>query len=528
VSVFNSTEGSLRVPQQASSKGYKEVADYMATLLKKPFNSDKDTMGAAAAADPQIADLMSKLKGHHVALTKAKKMEMHAHEMKEVLQQYAEGVTLAEPQNPTPLQVEEAKQQMAQLNKAIGHERKAEKAWRYKHRKISEKIKAMETEMNDLQKGYVKRDAKAKTAYLQRLATDKVDFNTWRATHTGKDYQEFLAFKAKDKTKAQKDALDKKLEGIRTKIEDQLAVKMRQELTSVKSEVAGMKGHGAKAILGNIEQKSERAVYRATAYGTKAINKATLSLMEKLDADTKNSLQVINEAKNFKQDKRVRLETAEQKQQRLSGLYAAGILRPKDPETLAIQEKEQAKTQKILSPLQYSASTEGKMMETDVNDPQVIAANKAEMVKLSIAVKQQEAAHRKWEQTRREKVQKYASKAVSNEDAAQNTEQLQMRMAEAKAKYHALEAIKVMNKKLAGLGGFNDVKEMAAERKGKKEIKAIDKKVKEAKKVVDRYATISDDKKVQLDALLSVDKTKTIDNNVLPVDTKPKGAAARL
>ena len=75
-----------------------------------------------------------------------------------------------------------------------------------------------------------------------------------------------------------------------------------------------------------------------------------------------------------------------------------------------------------------------------------------------------------------------------------------------------------MNQKLASLGGFNDVKEMAEERKAKKNIEALDKKVKAAKKVVDNAATISDSKKEKLDALLTVDQS----NDVLPTGTAPK------
>merc|ERR1711861_47397 len=348
---------------------------------------------------------------------------------------------------------------------------------------------------------YVQRDARAKAAYLRKLARDKVDFNLWRASHTGEDYKAFLAFKANAKTKAQVDALDKRLEGIRSKIENNLQAHMRQELTSVKSEVAAIKGgRTVRGIFHNIRRMAKKSGQFAVPRSKKEARDEYADLAKQLNKDTENSLTVINQATNFKQERRVRLESPEQKQQRLSGLYAAGIIRPKDPDALAIQQAEKAKTEKILSPLQYSASTEGTMMEKNITDPKVVAARKKEMDALTATVKQKELAQHMWEQSRREKVQKYAAKAVANEDAAQTTDQLQLRMQEAKAKYHALESIKVMNQKLASLGGFNDVKEMAEERKAKKNIEALDKKVKAAKKVVDKAATISDSKKEKLDA----------------------------
>lgn len=513
----------LKIKQHAQREGYETVVRYMDQLAKQPMDGKADSLGKAAESDPRIQDMEARIYGMEHAVEEYRTHALHSKQMISLLEDDARGVELSTPDVPNKLQRQEASDQINQIRKAINHEKRASTAWMAKLTSGQKRLHQMYETMQQLRSDYIKEDARHRANYLASLAEDRVDFAQWRATHSGKDYDAFQAWKQKNNLKKVHDTHEAKMEVIRSHIENKLEHQMRSEFTNVKDEVnAAVDPTTAAGIAAKIQILSHTTKYDEEGRADKArtnIAKRTHLMDDKFDKDTAKAEAVQAEALNYRNLKfhgRTQpMETDQQKQERIDGLIANGVLKG-DP---AIQAERGLNHDKLLQPIQFEHSTEaGYMFEQEKKkDPWYVYHQQHELMELTDEVDYAKHKLNEWNAKRQNHTDTMVAKTVKDEENTDLTNDIKMTLMEAKVKYHALAQIKQLNQKLVGLQGFSNAAERNAELKAKKEVNEINVRVKAAKEAVSAKQKVVDAAKARLAAMAEEEKD---DFDVVPV-TEP-------
>lgn len=511
----------LKIKQHAQREGYETVVRYMDQLAKHPMDGKSDTLGKAAEGDPRIQDQHARIHGMEQAVEEYRTHALHSKQMISLLEDDARGVELSTPDMPNKLQKQEASDQIKQIHNAIDHEKKASAAWMKKLNAGQTRLHQLYETLQQLRSDYIKEDAKHRAIYLANLAQDRVDFAQWRATHSGKDYDAFQAWKQQNMIKTTQDQHEAKMEVIRSHIENHLEKQMRSEFTNVKSEVnAAADPTTAAGIAAKIEILSHTKSYDEEGRADQAktnIAKRTRLLNDKFNKDSEHATAVQTEALNYRNlkfhGKTQPMETEQQKQERLDGLIANGVLKG-DP---AIQAERGLNKDKLLQPVQFEHSTEAGYMFDQAkkkDDPWYEIKQQHKLMELTDEVDHAKHELNEWNKNRQNYTDTMVAKTVKDEENSDLTNNIKMSLMEAKVKYHALAQIKHLNQKLVDLQGFTNAAERNAEVKAKKEINEINARVKAAKKAVTLKQKVVDVAKAKLVAMSVAEKD---DFDVVPV-----------
>lgn len=323
-------------------QGFEEVVRYLKQLDEQPATGSGSSFGSAMLQDPQLAELSRSIEAQKSFIEKARKNSFHAEKMYELLTADRKGVLNAAPFLPNKLQKLGAETQLKRLSSALKHEKYAGIKWSQKQRAADKKLRELQQKQLTLQKDYVRRDAEARTEWLKKIAKQHVDFDLWRASHTGPENADYMKWKSQQKLNAGLTKADSQMEQIRTKLEVSLEKELRKEFTNVKHQVDSAKNHSSAVnIMESIKSLASNTDYQEferTDTAERNGNEDYHDLAQKLSDDVQWFQYHANKAKAFAAGlKRKPLESNQAKIERLKGLFVAGLVRDKN------QKKQRAK-----------------------------------------------------------------------------------------------------------------------------------------------------------------------------------------
>jgi len=514
---FGSGSGAEMVWDPVSSytnrrEGYAEVAQYLDQLNAAPASGSGTSLGSAMQTDPELAEIAMKIDAQRTYVQKARDQILHAEKMKTLLKEDRRAVLSAAPFEPNKLQQIESQTQLKRLDAAIAHEDKAGSAWLVKQHMAAGMLAKFQAKQLKLQKSYVVQDAKLREKWLKKIAREHVDFNLWRASHTGPENESYLRWKQTQKVQQATEEHNAEMEQIRMNLEASLEKKMRDEFTNVKHAVEAAKNHSAAmGVMESIESMAGSKEYDQQGRTDKAernANSDTRDLEQKLDDDTKWYQMHVNKAKAFQGGlQRKHLESNQQKIERLKGLYLAGIVRNKNDKV-----KKRSDDGPLLSPDTNA--------EYEVHKAKNISSHVEEQEerRLDERVEKAEVKRRAWEKARQERTQEVVDLATEDEHNEHMLSGLRLRSLEAQAKLNAMGRIKMLNAKLAKFDGAGtNPDSQASEIKAKSEANKLKRDLSAAKIQADMARKKEKDKHDVLVQLMKNDvPDETDETKVLP------------
>jgi len=468
--------------------GYAEVVRYLNQLNEEPAAGNASSFAKAMREDPELAHLAQSIETQESFVEKAINHTLHATKMKQILTEDREAVVNSAPFRTSKLDRMALNEQLDRLDKAILHEKTAAARWKISRGTATAKLRKLRQKQVTMQVEYVKGDAKARARLLKKIARQHVDFNMWRASHTGPENADYLAWKKTQSVDYQKKQMQDRVEQVRSKLEMSLDKQFRNEFTKVEHEVESSSNHSdAINIMDSIKSLAESDTYEEDSKTNQAEEHSLneyRDLGQKLDDDMQEMQYHTEEAKEMNTMPRVKLESNEAKIARLKGLYAAGIVRNKNFKRTRMEQ--------IMRQLNDEPAITGKTetLYTMYKDkhPDEAAEQKAQTL-LDARVKAAQAQQDKWDAARSQETEKYAARV--NSDALRDRELngMELRAFETKAKYNAVLRLKNLNAKLAKLEGKGGG---SSEVKAKGEASELAKKLKMAKGAYQRASVASD------------------------------------